>query len=274
MKIKNGLMGVLGGIAVIAGLTGEAEAGTVYLKNNSSSSSVAKEEFYTKNLSGSDQNYGFGDVSYLASPNTPRLLVYGFTDDNVKVNTNAYPVNTKGWSNIILGVDGTFTGNNYIRYNVMDTTDLEDPYQLVLSDSINPSNKTTLIKDNAYHNINLNDLNVVTGVYDTLTLDRDLVVGTDGNYSLDDVVARHVNVSDNGILTTGAINSDYVSVTGTGSLSANSINTGTLTIGGPTGLANSVPEPSTIALLAMAGLIGGYFAMESYVASSRDKKKE
>lgn len=176
MKMKNSMKGLAGllGVGVVAlGLGEKADAGTIYLKNNTVTSGIGTSSLNLRNISGATDEYGYGDVTFINPVQTNALQIYsiipGLGGDD-KAGVDAHAIDTFGWD-FYLGVKGNVSGiDNYLRYKVTDTTDL-DGKTLEMYDVSNPLNKYELLMDNAYHNVSLPNLTHGAGEYAHWRLD-------------------------------------------------------------------------------------------------------
>jgi len=199
--------------ALVSGMSEKADAGTIYMANTTSDSSIGKTIFYVKNISGATDGYDTAyDSTYMDPIQTNGLQIYTKVDGSPtgKLSTDAHPINTPGWD-FFLGVKGTVSDiDNYLRYKVQDTTDLIGQTVSVY-DTLAPETKHELLMDGAYHNIPLPNL-----------------TGTNVEYA-------HWRAD----------------------------------IG-------SIPEPSSLSLLAMAGITGGvgYIASRGRRGRGRGRRKE
>jgi len=147
----------------------EAKAGVIGIGNTSSVSGIGKSSLILKNISGANELIDGSDGYFTPSPYTDALEIFSQVEGN-KLSTDAHPVNTAGWD-FDLAVKGSVTdANNYLRYKVVDTTDLLGK-TLTIYDKANPSIKYDLLMDGEYHNISLPNLTFSNGEYANWRMD-------------------------------------------------------------------------------------------------------
>jgi hypothetical protein len=191
---KIGLIGVtLGTLAV------NANAGVISLKNSTPDSSIGTSTLTAKNIFGATEGYMPFDGTFQESAYTNALRIYTIVEGN-KLSTEARPIDTSGWD-FYLGVKGSVSGiDNYLRYKITDTTDLEGK-TLVIYDTANPSVTHPLLMDGAYHNINLPNLTASNSEYAYWRLDiTPIVTGPlPGDANLDGIVdaSDYITVKNN-----------------------------------------------------------------------------
>jgi hypothetical protein len=264
-KAVKRLVGLLGAGALALGLGGKADAYEIKITNFTSNTNYNNSSFYAfGEQGGPNDNFDAWDVSFLASP-SPALQIYSNVWDPVsqsymKLREDHRDWNTFGWD-FYLGVNqgDSLTGDNSLKFKVLDATAIGDPIQILAYDTLTPSVKYTIPKDGSILIVPLPALvGETNNPYAHWRADRDLIVNSGQTYTLDNVVVKDAII--NGDLTVTSVFGDTFTM-GTGS---------TLTIAPiPGGLqanyggVNPIPEPSTIALLCMAGLIGAGFGAYS-----------
>jgi len=250
---KLGLAGkLLTGVLAIAGAVNNANAGVIYIKNNTSYSGIGKTALYAKNIpgatEGNDNNY---DVPFLESLYQNALEIYTMVDGH-KLSTDARPIDTLGWD-FNLGVKGNVTCDNYLKIWVDDTTDL-DGRQLMVYDYDNLGISYTIPLNADGYIIPLDDLVGVAGEYGNWRLNLVPEQATLGDANLDgvrdttDLTILATNFGNGSTWQEGDFNSDgLIDTTDLAILATN--------FGYVADSDGSVPEPSSLGLLSL-GAVG------------------
>jgi hypothetical protein len=151
------------GLAAAASLSGNADAGIISVRNNTTNSEVYKTDWYAKNIPGATEGKDGYDGTFISSPNTPVLQINSLVD-GILLSTDARPVDTYGFP-FDLSIKGSVNDvDNYLRYRATDTTDLVQG-QVQMWDLANPDTKYELNLDGNWHNISLPNVTGSNKIY-------------------------------------------------------------------------------------------------------------
>jgi hypothetical protein len=151
------VVGLAAALAVVLGMGGRIDAGTIKISAYTSNLSIGTSSLYARNISGATDGYDAypTDSLFASSPYSNALEIYTIVEGN-KLSTDARPIDTLGWD-FFLGVKGSATCDNSIKFKTIDSTDLTIR-PIVAYDIASPSTKYQIPADGSILTIPLPSL--------------------------------------------------------------------------------------------------------------------